>query len=45
MNVGFTRTGQAVTIPIHGGSEIGPPLFHQILKQMGIDEKRFEGLR
>src|SRR2546428_7069866 len=25
------RDGRAVTIPIHGGREIGPPLFHRIL--------------
>jgi len=37
--------GRAVTIPIHGGREIGPPLFHRILKQLGIDEKEFERLR
>jgi len=37
--------GRAVTIPIHGGREIGPPLFHQILKQLEIDEKLFDQLR
>jgi predicted RNA binding protein YcfA (HicA-like mRNA interferase family) len=28
--------GRSVTIPIHGGTEIGPPLFHAIVKQLGI---------
>lgn len=37
--------GRAVTIPVHGGHEIGPPLFHQILKQLGINETQFEELR
>jgi hypothetical protein len=25
-----------VTIPIHGGREIGPPLFYKILRQLGL---------
>lgn len=37
--------GRGVTIPIHGGRALGPPLFHQILKQMGIDENAFNRLR
>ena len=37
--------GCAATIPIHGGREIGPPLFYRILGQLGIDEKEFERLR
>jgi len=37
--------GRGVTIPLHGGSEIGPPLFHRILKQMGISAEEFELLR
>jgi predicted RNA binding protein YcfA (HicA-like mRNA interferase family) len=37
--------GRAATIPIHGGREIGPPLFFRILKQLGIDEQGFERLR
>jgi predicted RNA binding protein YcfA (HicA-like mRNA interferase family) len=37
--------GRATTIPIHGGREIGPPLFHRILSQLGIDEKAFDRLR
>jgi hypothetical protein len=40
-NGGGTRPARSVTIPIHGGREIGPPLFHQILDQLGIDEKQF----
>jgi predicted RNA binding protein YcfA (HicA-like mRNA interferase family) len=37
--------GRATTIPIHGGRQIGPPLFYRILDQLGIDEKEFEQLR
>ncbi|MGD0013457.1 MAG: type II toxin-antitoxin system HicA family toxin [Bryobacteraceae bacterium] len=37
--------GRAVTIPIHGGQEIGPPLFYRILDQLGISEQQFEALR
>jgi predicted RNA binding protein YcfA (HicA-like mRNA interferase family) len=37
--------GRAVTIPIHGGHEIGPPLFFKILKQLGISPEEFQGLR
>jgi len=33
------------TPPIHGGAQIGPPLFYRILKQLGITEKEFEQLR
>ena len=33
--------GRLVTIPIHGGREIGPPLFHTILKQLGISAEDF----
>jgi predicted RNA binding protein YcfA (HicA-like mRNA interferase family) len=35
----------AVTIPIHGGGEIGPPLFHKILRQVGLSLEVFERLR
>ena len=28
--------GRLLTIPIHGGREIGPPLFFGILKQLGL---------
>jgi predicted RNA binding protein YcfA (HicA-like mRNA interferase family) len=37
--------GRATTIPSHGGQEIGPPLFHRILRQLGIDETAFSKLR
>ena len=37
--------GRAVTIPIHGGREIGPPLFHQILAQLGLNVDEFRRLR
>ena len=37
--------GRATTIPIHGGREIGPPLFYRLLEQLGVDAKRFNQLR
>lgn len=37
--------GRAVTVPIHGGSEIGPPLFHKILAQLGIGIDEFRKLQ
>ena len=37
--------GRAVTIPIHGGHEIGPPLFHKILEQLGISLDDFQTLQ
>ena len=37
--------GRAVTVPLHGGREIGPPLFHKILRQMGTSLEEFERLR
>ena len=39
------RDGRAVTIPIHGGREIGPPLFHKIVRQLGVSLEEFENLR
>lgn len=36
--------GRAVTIPIHGGREIGPPLYYKILEQLGISAKEFRSL-
>ncbi|MEO8025410.1 MAG: type II toxin-antitoxin system HicA family toxin [Bryobacteraceae bacterium] len=39
------RDGRATTIPVHGGREIGPPLFDRILRQLGIDEQQFDQLR
>jgi len=37
--------GRAVTIPVHGGREIGPPLFYKILRQLGVSLDEFEKLR
>lgn len=37
--------GRAVTIPLHGGREIGPPLIHKILRQLGVSYEEFQGLR
>jgi predicted RNA binding protein YcfA (HicA-like mRNA interferase family) len=37
--------GRATTIPLHGGGEIGPPLFYRILSQLGIDPEAFARLR
>jgi predicted RNA binding protein YcfA (HicA-like mRNA interferase family) len=34
-----------VTIPIHAGREIGPPLFFKILRQMEISLEEFQELR
>jgi predicted RNA binding protein YcfA (HicA-like mRNA interferase family) len=37
--------GSAVTIPLHGGRAIGPPLFFKILRQLGITQADFQELR
>jgi predicted RNA binding protein YcfA (HicA-like mRNA interferase family) len=37
--------GRTVTIPLHGGREIGPPLFFKILRQMGITLEQFQRMR
>jgi predicted RNA binding protein YcfA (HicA-like mRNA interferase family) len=37
--------GRAVTIPLHGGREIGPPLFFKIVRQLGISLEEFQRLR
>ena len=37
--------GRAVTIPLHGGRDIGPPLFYKILSQLGIGLDEFRKLR
>ena len=37
--------GRAVTIPIHGGTEIGPPLFFKIIRQLGVSLEQFSKLR
>ena len=34
--------GRAVTIPLHGGREIGPPLLFKILRQLGITLESFQ---
>jgi len=31
----------SVTIPIHGGREIGPPLFFKIVRQLGVTPAEF----
>ena len=36
--------GRATTIPVHGNSDIGSWLFHEILKQLGITEDEFKDL-
>ena len=36
---------RVVTKPIHGGEEIGPPLFNRILQQLGISLEEFQKLR
>ena len=37
--------GRSVTIPIHGGKEIGPPLFFKILRQLGVSQEEFARMR
>ncbi|MDR3677795.1 MAG: type II toxin-antitoxin system HicA family toxin [Acidobacteriota bacterium] len=37
--------GRTVTIPLHGGREIGPPLFFKILRQLGVTLEVFQHLR
>jgi predicted RNA binding protein YcfA (HicA-like mRNA interferase family) len=37
--------GRAATIPVHGGREIGPPLFFKIVRQLGITLEEFQRLR
>ncbi len=37
--------GRAVTIPLHRGQEIGPPLFFKILRQLGTTLEEFQKLR
>jgi predicted RNA binding protein YcfA (HicA-like mRNA interferase family) len=39
------QDGRGVTIPLHGGREIGPPLFYRILEQLGITEEEFKKLQ
>ncbi|MGA3324380.1 MAG: type II toxin-antitoxin system HicA family toxin [Terriglobia bacterium] len=37
--------GRAVTIPLHGGQEIGPLPFFKILPQLGISLEAFQKMR
>ena len=37
--------GRSVTIPLHGGREIGPPLFFKILRQLNVSLEEFDRLR
>ncbi len=37
--------GRAVTIPLHGGREIGPPLFFKILRQLSVTLEEFQKLK
>jgi predicted RNA binding protein YcfA (HicA-like mRNA interferase family) len=37
--------GRFVTIPLHGGREIGPPLFFKILRQLSVSRAEFDRLR
>ena len=37
--------GRSVTIPLHGGRDIGPPLFFKILRQLNVSPEEFDRLR
>lgn len=37
--------GRALTIPLHGAREIGPPLFFKMLRQLGVSLEEFQKLR
>jgi hypothetical protein len=37
--------GRSVTIPLHGGRELGPPLSFKILRQLGVSQEDFDRLR
>jgi predicted RNA binding protein YcfA (HicA-like mRNA interferase family) len=42
----WTHTdGRSVTIPLHGGRELGPPLYFKILRQLGVSQEDFDRLR
>jgi predicted RNA binding protein YcfA (HicA-like mRNA interferase family) len=45
MSVGNHPDGLAVTIPLHGGREIAPPLFFKIVRQLGVSLVEFQRLR
>jgi predicted RNA binding protein YcfA (HicA-like mRNA interferase family) len=34
-----------VTIPLHGGRDIGPPLFFKMLRQLAVSQEEFDRLR
>ena len=36
--------GRRITVPIHGGKEIGPAVFRQILTDFGISSQEFWGI-
>ena len=37
--------GRSVTVPLHGGRQIGPPLFFKILRQLSVSQEEFDRLR
>jgi predicted RNA binding protein YcfA (HicA-like mRNA interferase family) len=37
--------GRSVTIPLHGGREIGAPLFFKILRQLSVSLEEFDRIR
>jgi predicted RNA binding protein YcfA (HicA-like mRNA interferase family) len=37
--------GRSVTIPLHGGRDIGPPLFFKVLRQPAVSPEEFDRLR
>lgn len=37
--------GRATTIPIHPNTTITPPLYYEILKQLGLTEEEFNQLK
>jgi predicted RNA binding protein YcfA (HicA-like mRNA interferase family) len=37
--------GRSVTIPLHSGREIGPPLFFKLLRQLNLSQEEFDRLR
>lgn len=39
------KDGRATTIPIHPSTNIEPPLYYEIIKQMGITSEEFNQLK
>jgi predicted RNA binding protein YcfA (HicA-like mRNA interferase family) len=37
--------GRAMTIPFHGDTEIGPPLYFRLLRQLGISDADFRRMK